>query len=214
MKKIKLKKPVLYGMYTGLFALLLGALYYVDFSNKNLAPSDKATDDDMQYVSRLFGSDDIPVVNTESVIMRPYIDDSIKIVQNFYNYKGSEKEQENSIINYEQTYIQNSGVAYGGPKGAFDVASSLDGTVTSVKEDKLLGTIVEIQSSDKVITIYQTLTDVKVKKDDKVKQGDIIGKSGVSNMNKDLGNHFVFEIKVNGTYVNPEEYYDKNINEL
>ena len=65
-----------------------------------------------------------------------------------------------------------------------------------------------------MITIYQTLTDVKVKKDDKVKQGDIIGKSGVSNMNKDLGNHFVFEIKVNGTYVNPEEYYDKNINEL
>lgn len=214
MKKIKLKKPVLYGMYTGLFAILLGALYYVDFSNKNLASDNKTSDDDVQYVSRLFGSDDIPVVNTQSVIMRPYLDDSIKIVQNFYDYKGNEKDQENSIINYEQTYIQNSGIAYGGPKEAFDVASALDGTVTSVKEDKLLGTIVEIQSSDKVITVYQTLTDVKVKKDDKVSQGDIIGKSGVSNMNKDLGNHFVFGIKVSGTYVNPEEYYDKNINEL
>lgn len=213
MKKIKLKKPVVYGVYTGAIALLLGTLYYVDFSNKPSLDNSKA-DDDIRYVSRLFGNDDIPVVSTESVIMRPYIDDKVKIVQGFYDYKGSEEEQEKSIINYEQTYMQNNGVAYGGVNESFDVVSSLDGTVTSVKEDKLLGTIVEIQSSDKVSIVYQTLTEVSVKQNDSIKQGDIIGKSGKSNMNKDLGNHFVFELKVNGSYVNPEEYYDKNINEL
>ncbi len=214
MKKVKLKKPVVYGLYTGAIALLLGTVYLISFSNQKELDTSKNKDDDMQYVSRLFGSDDMPVVNTESVIMRPYIDETVKIVQNFYDYKGSEEEQEKSIINYEQTYIQNNGVAYGGPKDAFDVVSVLDGTVTSVKEDKLLGNIVEIQASDKVVIVYQTLTDVSVKKDDAVKQGDIIGKSGTSNMNKDLGNHFVFELKINGGYVNPEEYYDKNINEL
>jgi len=214
MKKGKLKKPVVYGIYTGAIALLLGALYYVDFSNQKVLDGAKNSDDDIRYVSRLFGSDDIPVVGSESVILRPYIDDTVKVVQSFYNYKGTEEEQEKSIINYEQTYMQNNGVAYGGPKDAFDVVSSLDGTVTSVKEDKLLGTIVEIQSSDKVVAIYQTLSDVSVKQNDSIKQGDIIGKSGKSNMNKDLDNHFVFELKINGGYVNPEEYYDKNINEL
>ena len=202
MKKIRLKKPVLYGIYTGVIAVLLGALYYVDYSNSKIYDNPEP-DKDVRYVSRLFNNDDIPVVATDSVIMRPYVAEDIKIVQNFYNYKGTEQEQENAIINYEQTYMQNSGVAYGGPKDAFDV-----------KEDKLLGTIVEIEASDKVTTIYQTLTNVNVKQGDKVSQGDVLGKSGTSNMNKDLGNHFVFELKVNGSYVNPEDYYDKNINEL
>ena len=146
--------------------------------------------------------------------MRPYTDSNIKVLQGFYNDKGEEKEQENSIINYEQTYIQNSGVAYGGIDGTFDVISVLPGTVTSVKEDKLLGNIIEIKNTDKVTTIYQGLTDVTLKENDSVSQGTIIGKSGETNINKDLGKHFVFELKIDGKYVNPEEYYDKNVNEL
>ncbi len=213
MKTRRLKKPVLYGMYTGLFAVVLCLLYYADFSNSQIASS-PTEDEDLQYVSRLFGSDDMPVVNTDSVIMRPYINDAVKIVKNFYDYKGTESEQEKAIINYDQTYIQNNGIAYGGIDSTFDVVSATNGTVTSVKEDKIMGTIVEIKANDKVVTVYQTLTDVKVKANDKVTQGDIIGKSGTSNINKDLGNHFVFEIKVNDSYVNPENYYDKKVNEL
>ena len=214
MKKVKLKKSAIYGIGAGTLALLVAATYYASYSNSQLYEEAKSEEDDQQYVSRLFGNDDMPVVSTASVIMRPYTDDTIKIVQNFYDYQGTEEEQENSIINYEQTYIQNTGIAYGGPAEAFDVVSSLDGTVTSVKEDKLLGTIVEIKNSDKVTTIYQTLTNVAVKQNDAVKQGDVIGQSGTSNINKDLCNHFVFELMVNGSYVNPENYYDKDINEL
>ena len=185
----------------------------MNFAGSTLKSKENNTDD-LQYVSRLFGSDDIKAVNASTIIMRPYTDDKVKIVQNFYNYKGTEKDQENSIINYEQTYIQNNGVAYGGIDQNFDVISVLDGTVTSVKEDKLLGNIVEIKASDKVTLIYQSLTDVTVKANDSIKQGDIIGKSGPSNMNKDLGNHMVFELKIDGVYVNPEDYYDKDINNL
>lgn len=212
MKKIELKKPAIYGIYAGVCAILLVALYYVDFSNSKLDSNVK--DEDYQYVSRLFGSDEVPVVSTETTVMRPYTDSNVKVVQSFYNYKGTEAEQEKSIINYEQTYIQNNGVAYGGVDGGFDVIASLPGTVTSVKEDKLLGTIVEIQNSDKVVMIYQGLTGVSVKQNDKVNQGDVLGKSGETNVNKDLGSHVVFELKVNNAYVNPEEYYDKNVNNL
>ena len=215
MKKVRLKKPVIYGMYAVIFALLLGALYYADFSNSKLADVPVSnTDDDYKYVSRLFGDDTTAVVSTDAIILRPYTDSNVKVLQGFYNYQATEGEQESSIINYEQTYIQNSGVIYGGVEKGFDVVSALNGTVTSVKEDKLLGNIVEIKNSDKVVTIYQGLSEVTVKENDAITQGMVIGKSGESNMNKNAGKHIVFKLKVNGVYVNPEEYYDKNLGEL
>ncbi len=210
MKKIKLKKPALYGIYTGLFALLLGALYYVDYSNNNLKDSEPE-EEEYDYVSELYESENLPVVGTSSIIIRPYNDSNVQIVQSYYDYQGTEEEQENSIINYEQTYLQNKGTCYGGVEN-FDVVSVLDGTVVSVEEDNLLGTVVEIKHSDEVTTIYQSLTDVSVKENDSVAQGQVIGKSGTSNINKDLGDHLAFELKINGSYVNPEEYYDKDIN--
>ena len=45
-------------------------------------------------------------------------------------------------------------------------------------------------------------------------QGDYVGKSSETNLGKELGRHIVFELKIDGNYVNPEEYYDKNVNEL
>lgn len=213
MKKIKLKKSAVYGIYTGVFLLLLVALYYVSFSNSKLNSTPK-DGNDYKYVSRLFGEDVTPVVGSNSTIIRPYLDSKVKVLQGFYDYKASESDQENSIINYEQTYIQNNGVIYGGIDDGFDVISVLDGTVTSVKKDNLLGSIVEIKNSDKVITVYQGLSDVNVKENDTVKQGMIIGKSGDSNMNKDAGKHVTFELKIDGVYVDPESYYNKDINKL
>ena len=65
-----------------------------------------------------------------------------------------------------------------------------------------------------MISVYQSLSDVIVKKDDKVIQGQIIAKSGNSNINKDLGNHLHFELYYKGAIVNPEEYFDKSVDEL
>ena len=78
MKKIELKKPAIYGIYAGVCAILLAALYYVDFSNSKLDSNVK--DEDYQYVSRLFGSDEVPVVSTETTVMRPYTDSNVKVV--------------------------------------------------------------------------------------------------------------------------------------
>ena len=46
-------------------------------------------------------------------------------------------------------------------------------------------------------------------KDAVVKQGDVIGTSGTSNISKELNSHLKFELIKNGQIVNPEEYYDK-----
>lgn len=58
--------------------------------------------------------------------------------------------------------MPNSGVDYGG-KENFEVVSILDGTVIDVKEDDLLGKIVEIRHSNEMISVYQSLSEVTVK---------------------------------------------------
>ena len=50
--------------------------------------------------------------------------------------------------------------------------------------------------------------------DDKISQGDIIARAGLNNLNKDFGNHLYFELIVNGKIVDPENYFDKALNEL
>ena len=106
--------------------------------------------------------------------------------------------------------MQNSVVSYSSEK-IFDVISVLDGIVISVENNDILGTTVEIRHDNDLISVYQSLSNVNVKKDDKVIQGQIIAKSGLSNIEKDLGNHLHFELYYKGKIVNPEEYYNKSL---
>ena len=86
--------------------------------------------------------------------------------------------------------------------------------MSSVSENDLLGNIVEIDHGNGIIGYYQSLSDVAVKKGDPVVQGQTLGKSGFSNIAKDLNDHLNFELSINGKLVNPEEYYDRNISDL
>ncbi len=206
----RIKRPVLYGIYAFIFVAVLGILYMVDsFMNKTTFNNDENYD----YVSDTVIEDDVPVVSTKEILIRPYTDASVTIKKDYYDYKATSEKQENAIIFYQNTYIQNSGVAYAS-NNVFDVVAVLDGTVNDVKEDELLGKIIEVKHDNNVISVYQSLSEVQVKKGDTVTQGMVIGKSGTSNISKDLGNHLHFELIINGSNVNPESYYDKNISEL
>lgn len=140
-------------------------------------------------------------------LIRPYTDEKVKIVKNYYDYKGEEETQKNSIFFHEDTYMQSTGVSYGGVDD-FDVVAVLDGTVTSVREDELLGTIVEIKHNNNLTSVYQSLKDVSVKKDDKVSQGQPIAKAGTSNIDTSLKNHVYFELIQDGKVINPEEQFN------
>ena len=78
----------------------------------------------------------------------------------------------------------------------------------------MLGTIVTVTHSNNMISIYQSLSEVNVQENQVINQGDVIGKSGVCNIEKDLNNHLHFELILNGKVVNPENYYNKKIKEL
>lgn len=209
MTERRLKKSVIYGVYSLGIIALIGTIYLIESS----ISKENFKEDDTTYVSKTIFDDTIPVVADDVKILRPYSDAEIKMVKSYYDYQADEESQKNSIIFHEGTYMQSSGVAYGG-KENFEVKSVLDGTVVDVKEDKLLGKIVEIKHSNDLISVYQSLSEVTVTKDTVVKQGDVIGKSGTSTISNELGNHLYFELIVKGTTVNPEQYFDKFVKEI
>lgn len=211
MKKRVLKKSVVYSLYGLSFSLLLGGIVLLNVANSNKSLNSKQ--EDYSLVSRGLFDTVETVVNSKEKLIKPYTDESVKIVKNYYDYQADEETQKGSLIYYENTYLQSSGVSYG-KEESFDVIAILDGTVKEVKEDTTLGNIVVIEHSNNIVSTYQSLTDIKVKQGDKVSQGDVIAKSGTSNISRDLNNHLYFELAVGGITVNPENYYNKSVDEL
>lgn len=209
MRKIRLTKFGKYSICIVAFISLIGTLALVDNSlNKK-----EQSNIDQDYVGKVVITDDIPVINSTNYIIRPYLDNNVKILKKFYDYKGSEEDQINSIIYYESTYMPNYAVAYGGIDN-FEVVSILDGTVESVKNDEILGNIIEIKHQNDLISVYQSVDNVTVKDGQIIKQGEVIASSGKSNLNNNLDKHLLFELLYKGQIVNPEEFYNKDINQL
>jgi stage II sporulation protein Q len=205
MKKLKLKKYVL--PIVIMTVCLLTILFTV--SNKNMKEV-VSKQENLNYVSGTIISKDMAVINSTTKVLMPYLDQTVRIGKNYYDYKGNQEEQEKSIIYHENTYIQNSGVDFV-HENQFDVITVLDGTVINIKEDEILGKIVEVQHNNDYITVYQSLSEVNVKKGDIISQGHVIGKSGINTLDKELGNHLHFELYIGGQVVNPMNYLNKEV---
>ncbi len=206
-KKLKLKPFVLPSIYLlAVFALVIS----IFATSKSLKEPEK---EEITYVSNAIFGTTIPVMNVEDdptvKVIRPYQKENVKIDKYFYDYQGDATKQQQSLIEHENTYMQNSGIDFVCDE-AFDVIAVLDGTVIDVKEDEILGKIVEVRHGNNLISIYQSLGEVKVAKNDTIKQGQVIGTSGKS----ELSNHenqLHFELFSKGVIVNPENYFDKSI---
>ena len=149
----------------------------------------------------------------ESKIERPYVSSNVAISKSFYDMSDDDTKQQNSLVYYESTYLQNSGVLYSSTS-AFDVVSAFDGTVTNVSKDEILGNYVEITHNPNLKTIYYSLGEVTVKKDDTVVSGDVLGKSGDNRLNGESENCLLFEVYHNGTAIDPEDFYNMSIEDL
>lgn len=217
MKRRKLKPFVVPTMYVTSIAMLLASVYFVErLINNAVFENDKVDEVERVILSEDYVDEavnDVPVVSEDVRISRPYVNNDVKIVKNYYDYQAEANSQKNSIIYYGNTYMQNSGVDYG-MDDKFEVISILDGTVIDVLEDDIMGQTVKIKHSNDLISIYQSLSDIRVKINDNVVQGTIIGLSGDANISPELGNHLHFELCYQGSVVNPENYYDKLLGEL
>ena len=207
-KKLKLRPFVLPTIYGLCVLALVISIYYTAKSLK-----DNKVEDYNTYVSEEVVNTDEPVIETKVAMVTPYTDANVTIGKGFYNYKGESKDQENAIIKYNNTYMQNNGIDYV-LENTFDVVSVLDGRVVDVNTDETLGKVIVIEHANDITTTYESLSDVKVKKGDLVSQGQIIGTSGTNKMEKELGNHIYFQVSKKNKILNPEDFYNKDINEL
>ena len=208
MKKLRLKKGVIIGAYLIAFSLTGMSAFFV---SQNMQ-ANNPTEEDIEYVNSSIIDDkkDQEVIKEEVKMVKPYTNDQVETLKYFYDYQADNASQEKSILYHENTYIQNSGMDFG-LADTFDVVSVLDGTVLDVREDELLGNIVEIKHDNDLISSYQSLSEVKVKKNDTVKQGQVIGKSGTNTIDQDMGNHLHFELYKSGEIVDPSKYFDQVI---
>lgn len=199
-------RKIVYGLYVvALCSLLVTLVVISDKPQKTSLESPSGVFDILSKIT-------LPVMEEkDTVIGRPYNNQDVAIVQSYYDYRGEETDQTASIIYYQDTYIQSCGVSYSLNNEAFDVISILDGEVIEVKEDVLLGNVIKIKHSESVVSVYQSVSDIKVKVGDSVTKGTVIATSSTSNINSALNNHLYFELLIDDINVNPEEYYDKSL---
>ena len=170
------------------------------------------SNEDVEYVDKEIVTEEIyvPVIIQTNIITRPYYSTAVSINKKFYNYQ--EENQEESLIFYENTYIQNSGVSYKS-KEIFDVVATLDGNIIEITDNEILGKTIRIKHQNDIISTYQCLSSTNISVGDYVVRGQTIGMSGTSSLyNEDYNLHF--ELTYQGKNINPELYYDKTTDEL
>ncbi len=206
---IKAKKMIIPSIYILAVILIVASILLVVSSiNKYLTiPKDYNYAVDTQFENV------IPVVETQVTIIKPYLSEDVKIGKYFYDFEADEERQQNSIIFYENTYMQNSGVDYVSDT-VFDVVAVLDGEVLSIETDSTLGNIVKLKHDKNLITVYQGIDNIDLKEGSTVNQGTIIGTSGTSKINTNYATSLHFEVYYNGELIDPENFYALNIEDL
>ena len=183
--------------------VLLGALfsYYLinNIINENLVPDDS-------LVTDVLVDNTIDVQKEVEVkLIKPYKGENITISKYFYNNNDDETRQQNSLIKYQNIYMPNTGILYSSDN-EFEVISIYDGKITSIKQDEILGNIIEVEHENNLVTIYQSVKDVKVKVGDTIKQGTTLALSGPNKLEEEKSNCLHFEVYKDGSLINPEEF--------
>lgn len=91
-----------------------------------------------------------------------------------------------------------------------EIVSSADGTVVDTGYHNIAGNYVVIQHANNLQTIYTKLNQVKVKKNDVLKQGSLVGFSG--NTGRSTGPHLHFAVKIGEKSIDPLSFLKENKN--
>lgn len=141
--------------------------------------------------------DKVPTI-AEMVFCAPVVGDVIK------DYT------ETTLVYHDTTkdWRVHQGIDYSVPAGT-EIKAVYDGTVTEIKTTTMRGTSVTITHANGIKSIYYLLDDkVAVSLNQKVKQGDVIGKvaeKGIFEMAD--GAHLHFEVMKNDTLIDPNDFY-------
>lgn len=212
-KRFFKKRWIFPAIYIASAALILtGVLWYQSSNSATDKYNYKSTD----IANKKYNQPSLEVNKTLENFKMPVANAASAVIKTkFYDFAGKTADQEAALVFYNNTYEPNQGIDITMKDDkTFDVVAALSGTVTRVDEDSVLGNVIEIQHDKGVVTQYQSVTDMKIKVGDKVKQGDVLAKAGQSLFNEKAGTHVHFEIRKDGTAVNPTNYFDKPLSAL
>lgn len=164
-------------------------------------------------LDNVFSNDVMPVSKTSTdSIIRPYISDNVTVGKYYYDYESDSKKQEESLIHFENTYMQNNGVDYVSNE-TFDVVSILDGEVIGIEDNEIYGKILTIKHNDNLITTYSNVDGILINVGYKVSQGEIIAtsKKDLLDKSKEL---LHFEVYYKGNSIDPENLYTLKVSDI
>ncbi len=208
--RLKLKRWATATIYLSLILIVFVSMIFISNKLDNYYGDSL----NLSYILKDFIDNDTPVANikTESII-KPFDKENITTDIDFYDKDADEESQQKSLILYENTYMPNTGILYTSEE-QFDVLSTLDGKITKISKDELLGNVVEITHSNTLTTTYYSIDNVKVKENQTIKQGEVIGTSGKNNISSTSDNMMLFEVSLNGNNIDPENYYQMKLEDL
>jgi stage II sporulation protein Q len=215
-KRFLKKRWAFPAIYLGSAAIILTAVLWYQNSatdSDKFGYNNEATD----VTDKKFNEPAVEVSRAMENFVMPVTDpNKVEIQKQFYDNNGTEEQQEAALVFYDNSYHPNTGIDIVNKDGeAFDVVAALSGTVTKVVDnDSLLGNVIEIEHDKGIVTQYQSVSDIKVKVGDEVKQGKAIATAGESLVNEEAGVHVHFEIRKDNVAVNPIDYFQKPLSAL
>lgn len=214
MKKRKLKTFVLPTVYVMVVMVIFASMMFMNISLNSTANEEEAYIES-DYVIDIIEEEDyyIPVVSeVDYSVAKPYTSEEVEIEVDYYSKEDENDVQEDSLIYYSNTYIQNTGILYGADE-SFDIIAVYSGVVKNISTDDILGTVVEITHNGDYTSFYYSVGDVTVSIGDEVAKGDIIAKSGMCSLEEIEENNLLFEVYYQGKTMDPNTFYELEITE-
>ena len=185
-------------------------------SNSNTSPVSKTSNTSVEVAEsdkNLEDSSNNSQMQVEEKIRMPFTVNA-KISRYFFDSSDSIDIKSQSLINYDNKFVPSIGVDYTFNNESFAVVNAFSGTVVEKINDSLYGLSVVVENQDGLRAHYCGLSNVSVMVNDKIKNGQSIGKSGTSIINANLGNHLHFAVELNDKFINPLKLYDKTVKEV
>lgn len=207
----KYSKIIIPSIYVGVIGVMVVSCLLVVSGVKNFLNERK----DYDYtLDKVFIKDTIPVSKNENnMIIKPYTNDKVKVYSYFYDFEGDTKKQLDSLIYYENTYMQNNGVDYSNDE-EFDVVSILDGEVVSIEDNAIYGKVVTIKHNDNLKSVYSNVKNVLVNVGYKISQGEIFASSDAYKVDTKVKSLLHFEVYYKDNAIDPENLYTMSVSDL
>lgn len=197
--------------YIGIVAVMVVSILLVVSGIKNYV----SENNNIKYtLDSVFDKKIEPVNKTNSnMIIRPYLSDNVKLERTFYDYQAESQNQEKSLIIYENTYIQNSGVDYTSDE-EFDVVSILEGEIISIEDNDIYGKILTVKHNENLTSVYSNIKNITATVGYKLSQGEIVGVSNKSSFESSDKSMLHFEVYYKGNTIDPESLYTMSVSDL